>query len=320
MTDIFGKEKVVFTYQTMQDDNGKTIQYDRRSFLVWEDAGVTAARNEENVYNISVIYLWITENKVSIPILPIPAGLFGGEIIVDGTKWDKTSDMTARSGTMEIATSLSDGYMEITFANTRNRKFFWQNWRKIMVENLQVALVKRDCIRQLERNGHICRFIASDNTRLLAEMSESFLDHAIQALYAGYSMRRSERYLKANLLPCLVEAAIKCIEYSTVRTSDILFVYSGCVLLGYEKMNMKRLGETMAKKGVRDFVFDTLIRCRIPDWEVTEYTVFPEIKKWILSQVKSGSITEAKAALKNISCISENILITDALITSTLKI
>ena len=320
MTDIFGKEKVVFTYQTMQDDNGKTIQYDRRSFLVWEDAGVTAARNEENVYNISVIYLWITENKVSVPILPIPAGLFGGEIIVDGTKWDKTSDMTARSGTMEIATSLSDGYMEITFANTRNRKFFWQNWRKIMVENLQVALVKRDCIRQLERNGHICRFIASDNTRLLAEMSESFLDHAIQALYAGYSMRRSERYLKANLLPCLVEAAIKCIEYSTVRTSDILFVYSGCVLLGYEKMNMKRLGETMAKKGVRDFVFDTLIRCRIPDWEVTEYTVFPEIKKWISSQVKSENITEAKAALKNISCISENILITDALITSTLKI
>jgi len=30
--------------------------------------------------------------------------------------------MTARSGTMEIATSVSDGYMEITFANTRDRK------------------------------------------------------------------------------------------------------------------------------------------------------------------------------------------------------
>ena len=318
MTDIFGKEKVVFTHQTMQDDNGKTIQYDRRSFLVWEDAGVTAARNEENVYNISAIYLWITENKVSV--LPIPAGLFGGEIMVNGTKWDKISDMTARSGTMEIATSVSDGYMEITFANTRNRKSTWQNWRKVMVENLQVALVKRDRIRQLERNGHIGKFIAPDNTRLLAETSESFLYHAIQALYAGYSMRRSERYLKANLLLCLIEAAIKCIAYSTVRISDILFVYSGCVLLSCEKANMKRLGETMAQKGVRDFVFDTLIRCCVPDWEVTEYTVFPEIKKWILSQVKSGSITEAKAALKSISCISENILITDALITSTLKI
>ena len=162
MTDIFGKEKVVFTHQTMQDDNGKTIQYDRRSFLVWEDAGVTAARNEENVYNISAIYLWITENKVSV--LPIPAGLFGGEIMVNGTKWDKISDMTARSGTMEIATSVSDGYMEITFANTRNRKSTWQNWRKVMVENLQVALVKRDRIRQLERNGHIGKFIAPDNT------------------------------------------------------------------------------------------------------------------------------------------------------------
>ena len=320
MTDIFGKEKVVFTHQTMQDDNGKTIQYDRRSFLVWEDAGVTAARNEENVYNISAIYLWITENKVSVPVLPIPAGLFGGEIMVDGTKWDKTSDMTARSGTMEIATSVSDGYMEITFANTRDRKSTWQNWRKVMVENLQVALVKRDRIRQLERNGHIAKFIAPDNTRLLAETSESFLSHAIQALYAGYSMRRSERYLKTNLLLCLIEATIKCIAYSTVRASDILFVYSGCVLLGYEKANMKRLGETMAKKGIRDFVFDTLIHGCVPDWEVTEYTVFPEIKKWISSQVKSGNITEAKAALKNISCISENILITDALITSTLKI
>ncbi len=320
MTDIFGKEKVVFTHQTMQDDNGKTIQYDRRSFLVWEDAGVTAARNEENVYNISAIYLWITENKVSVPVLPIPAGLFGGEIRVDGTKWDKTSDMTARSGTMEIATSVSDGYMEITFANTRDRKSTWQNWRKVMVENLQVALVKRDRIRQLERNGHIGKFTAPDNTRLLAETSESFLSHVIQALYAGYSMRRSERYLKANLLLCLIEATIKCIAYSTVRASDILFVYSGCVLLGYEKANMKRLGETMAKKGIRDFVFDTLIHGCVPDWEVTEYTVFPEIKKWISSQVKSENITEAKAALKNISCISENILITDALITSTLKI
>ena len=53
------------------------------------------------------------------------------------------------------------------------------------------------------------------------------------------------------------KATIKCIAYSTVRASDILFVYSGCVLLGYEKANMKRLGETMAKKGIRDFVFDT---------------------------------------------------------------
>ena len=101
---------------------------------------MTAARNEENVYNISAIYLWITENKVSVPVLPIPAGLFGGEIRVDGTKWDKTSDMTARSGTMEIATSVSDGYMEITFANTRDRKSTWQNWRKVMLKTFKLPL------------------------------------------------------------------------------------------------------------------------------------------------------------------------------------
>ncbi len=117
--------------------------------------------------------------------MPIPAGLFGGEIMVNGTKWDKISDMTARSGTMEIATSVSDGYMEITFANTRNRKSTWQNWRKVMVENLQVALVKRDRIRQLERNGHIGKFIAPDNTRLLAETSESFLYHRFRHFMPG---------------------------------------------------------------------------------------------------------------------------------------
>ena len=82
---------------------------------------------------------------------------------------------------------------------------------------------------------------------------------------------------------------------------------------------MKRLGRNNGQKGIRDFVFDTLIHGCVPDWEVTEYTVFPEIKKWISSQSESENITEAKAALKNISCISENILITDALITSTLK-
>ena len=111
------------------------------------------------------------------------------------------------------------------------------------------------------------------------------------------------------LLP-LTEAAIKCIEHGTIKSSDMLSVYSGCVLLNCEKMTMKRLS-------VRDFVFDTLIRYRIPDWEVTEYTVFPEVKKWITSQTKNRNMTEARAALQKISCISENILITDALITST---
>ena len=63
MVQIFGKERIVTTHKTMQDDRGRTIQYDRRSFLVWDDAGVTAVRNEENAYNISAIYLQVKENK-----------------------------------------------------------------------------------------------------------------------------------------------------------------------------------------------------------------------------------------------------------------
>lgn len=303
----------------MQDDNGKMVQYDKRSFLIWDKAGVTAIRNEENVYNISVIYLWVAENKKSIFSLPAPTGLFDCKITVDGTLWSKKADMTTRSGEMEIVASASGGYMEITFARTRDQKITWQNYRKIMVENFQYALIKRDCIKQLEKNIRIGKPTKNltENVHLLEEMSEAFLVCMIQALHAGYAMGRGERYLKSNMLLPLTEAAIKCIEHGTIKSSDMLSVYSGCVLLNCEKMTMKRLSEIMMKNGVRDFVFDTLIRYRIPDWEVTEYTVFPEVKKWITSQTKNRNITEARAALQKISCISENILITDALITST---
>lgn len=59
----------------MQDDKGKTVQYDKRGFLVWDNAGVSAVRNEENAYNISAIYLWVTENKESVRNLPAPTGV-----------------------------------------------------------------------------------------------------------------------------------------------------------------------------------------------------------------------------------------------------
>lgn len=319
MVNIFGREKVVFTHRNMQDGNGKMVQYDKRSFLIWDKAGVTAIRNEENIYNISVIYLWVAENKKSISSLPAPTGLFDCKITVDGTLWSQKADMTTRSGEMEIVASSSGGYMEITFARTRDQKITWQNYRKIMVENFQYALIKRDCIKQLEKNIRIGKPTKNltENVHLLEEMSETFLVCMIQALHAGYAMGRGERYLKSNMLLPLTEAAIKCIEHGTIKSSDMLSVYSGCVLLNCEKMTMKRLSEIMMKNGVRDFVFDTLIRYRIPDWEVTEYTVFPEVKEWITSQTKSRNMTEARAALQKISCISENILIADALITST---
>ena len=314
MVHIFGKERIIFTHRTMQDDKGKTVQYDKRGFLVWDNAGVSAVRNEENAYNISAIYLWVTENKESVRNLPAPTGVFCGEIVVEGIRWNRKSGMAIRSGELEIMTSASEGYMEITFANSRNRKYTWQHYRDAMVENMQAAF--------MERNRLVNKSFGQQPEEAFtsAETCGTFLSHVVRALEAGYSMGRSVRYLKTSLLLPLTEAAIKCSEYGSVKASDMLSVYSGCVLLGYEKLNMKRFCETMAKKGIRDFVFDTLIRCCVPDWEVTEYTVFPKIKKWISSQVESGSITEAKAALKNISCISENILITDALITSTLKI
>lgn len=87
--------------------------------------------------------------------MPAPTGLFDCKITVDGTLWSQKADMTTRSGEMEIVASSSGGYMEITFARTRDQKITWQNYRKIMVENFQYALIKRDCIKQLEKNIRI---------------------------------------------------------------------------------------------------------------------------------------------------------------------
>lgn len=315
MVQIFGKERIVTTHKTMQDDRGRTIQYDRRSFLVWDDAGVTAVRNEENAYNISAIYLQVKENKEPVSAIPAPTGIYGGEFIVDGIKWDRASDMTVCSGELEIASSASGGYMEITLAGSRDKRDTWQHYRVAMVENMQAALVERDRVRLMARNHPAGKPSDDqpDNATSLAQSCESFLTHSVNALHAGYSMGRSVRYLKTNLLPLLTEAAEKCSEYGSVRFSDLLSVYSGCVLLGYEKVNMKRFCEKLVKNGIRDFVFDTLTRCLVPEWDLTEDTVFPKIKEWIVSRHGNTTAPEAVTALKELSSISGNVLVVDAI-------
>ena len=105
----------------------------------------------EPTYNISAIYLQVKENKEPVSAIPAPTGIYGSEIIVDGIKWDRTSDMTVCSGELEIASSASGGYMEITFAGSRDRRDTWQHYRDIMAENMQAALVERDRVRLMAR-------------------------------------------------------------------------------------------------------------------------------------------------------------------------
>lgn len=307
---IFGKERSVFTHRTMQDDRGRTVQYDKRGFLVWDNAGVTAVRNEENAYNISAIYLWVEENKTSEGNFPVPTGVFGGDIVVDGTQWNRQSDMTVRSGELEITVSQSCGYMEITFAGSRDRKDTWQHYRHEMAEHLQAALMERDRVRLPERNLPIGK---SSDRQSLADVCRSFLEHTVLALDAGYSMGRSVRYLKSSLMLLLTEAALKCSEFGPVKPSDMLFVYSGCVVLGFEKVNMKRFSDKLVGHGVRDFVYDSLIRCIVPEWELSDSTAFPEIKEWLIAQKENGNVTDTRTICKELDCISANMLIADAL-------
>ena len=310
MVRIFGKERSVFTHRTVQDDRGRTVQYDKRGFLVWDNAGVTAVRNEENAYNISAIYLWVGENRTSEGNFPVPTGVFGGDIVVDGIKWDRQSDMTVRSGELEITVSQSCGYMEITFAGSRDRKDTWQHYRHEMAEHLQAALMERDRVRLPERNLPIGKSL---DRQALADVCRSFLEHTVLALDAGYSMGRSVRYLKSSLMLPLTEAALKCSEFGPVKPSDMLFVYSGCVVLGFEKVNMKRFSDKLVGHGVRDFVYDSLIRCIVPEWELSDSTAFPEIKEWLIAQKENGNVTDARTICKELACISANMLIADAL-------
>ena len=126
-------------------------------------------------------------------------------------------------------------------------------------------------------------------------------------------MGRSVRYLKSSLMLPLTEAALKCSELGLVKPSDMLFVFSGCVVLGYEKVNMKRFGDKLTGHGVRDFVYDSLIRCIVPEWELSDSTAFPEIKEWLIAQKENGSATDTRTICKELACISANMLIADAL-------
>ena len=100
-------------------------------------------RCRKNAYNISAIYLQVKENKETESAIPAPTGIYSSEIIVDGIKWDRASDMTVCSGELELVSSASGGYMEITFAGSRDRRDTWQHYRDAMAENMQAALVER---------------------------------------------------------------------------------------------------------------------------------------------------------------------------------
>lgn len=106
--------------------------------------------------------------------------------------------MAVSSGKLEIAAPVSGGYMEITFADSRDRKDTWQHYRNAMVEHLQAALMDRDRVRQLEkvRPAAGLQGDRQDVAVRLADVCRSFIEHMVQALEAGYSMGRSVRYLK----------------------------------------------------------------------------------------------------------------------------
>lgn len=274
---ILGKEKPTFIQKTKQDNNGKKTVYDRRSCLVWDEAGIVAIRDEENLYNISTLYLQIRETPSSESEIPVPTGVFAGKFLIDGKCPNFPDKSFIRNGLFEILQRDNGCQLEITIAATRDQSKCWQEFRTILTENLQAANEERDNLRLLERDKRPENYLK--NTKAISEMNYSRLLHLIHAIYAGYAMGRSIRYLKSTLLLPFVETTIKAIELNSAKRCDILYFYSTCILLGYEKANMKRLAEKMAVKGIRDATLDRLIRVIIPDWEISGENMFPELER-----------------------------------------
>ena len=274
---ILGKEKPTFIQKTKQDNNGKKTVYDRRSCLVWDEAGIVAIRDEENPYNISTLYLQIREKPSSESEIPVPSGVFAGKFLIDGKYPNFPDKPFIRNCLFEILQRDNGCQLEITIADTRDQSKCWQEFRTMLVENLQAANEERDNLRLLERDKRPENYLK--NTKAISEMNYSRLLHLIHAIYAGYAMGRSIRYLKSTILLPFVETMIKAIELNSVKRCDILYFYSTCILLGYEKANMKRLAEKMAAKGIRDAMLDRLIRVIIPDWEISGENMFPELER-----------------------------------------
>lgn len=287
----FGEEKTARGCRIYTDYEGRTDTYAPRTCLIWHAAGIVAARDDEDYRQIAAIYLQMKPRTEQDTTVPPPADTFCGEFTVNGEPFHYCSGAFFRSGAFEVSvTEDSKGYVEIACLPTRDRQDSWHNYTEIMEVCRQAALDDQDHIRTLERaeqRGHDYHE-GTPNKTVLPQLSGQYLAHVLEAIRSGYASGRSERYLGSAFLSLMADAALKRYDYGSVTDTDLLFIFSACILLGYDKSDLKKLAERLTGKGVRDFMFDTLIHYKIEDWGISGTTAFPELKEWLMSRQQSN--------------------------------
>ena len=284
---LFGEERLTKGYSTAKDYYGNPVEYAPTSFLLWNDAGILAARDDEDPYKISALYLQLLARTATDTTVPSPEHLFSGAFHVNGTPYRFEAGKTDCSGRFEITASESlQGYVELVYSQARSRLSTSHQYRTSMEENRRLTLDAKEHIRALEKAEAQGKAYHPDipNKKLLLQLSKAYLAHALTALTAGYALGKSEKFIRSILLAPLAEAALKRYEYRKIHDADLLLLVSAFVLLNLDKRDFCKFTDQLQESGFRDFVTDTLIRSRLPEWEVSEQTVFPQWQACLTQQ------------------------------------
>lgn len=278
---LLGEERLAKGYSTAKDYDGNPVEYNRTSFLLWNDAGIMAARDDEDYNRIPALYLQLLERTETDTSVPLPEHPFSGTFSLDGLPVQYEEGNTVRSGRFEITFYASaKGYVEIACPSARCHQFPGHHYRTLLQENRRLALDDKEHIRALEKaeaQGKEYHPGISNKKRLL-QLSKDYLVHAFTALSAGYAGGKNEKYLRSILLGPLAEAVLKRYEYRKIAVTDLLPVVSAFILLNLDPRDFGKFTDRLKASGVHDFVTDTLIRYKLPGWEIADTTVFPEWK------------------------------------------
>lgn len=293
-----GEERLAKGYRPGEDYDGAAVEYDPVSFLVWDEAGMFASRDEENPYRVAALCVQLAPRPEAGPSVPLPAKLFNGRFTVGGKPFRYEDDTFFRCGDFEV--TVTGGYAEIVRSVARCRCESSHYYRNVMQENRHLAHNDREHISVLEKAEARGREYhpGTSNKKLLLQVSKDYLTHALAALTAGYALGRSGRFLRAILLPPLLEAAAKRCDYRRLPPGFLLPVASALVLLRPDPRDLEKFAACLREHATRDFVTDTLLRHCLPAWELTDTTAFPELKALLLrypQDVAAGSALDLTA-------------------------
>ena len=290
---ILGEERLTKGFNTGKDYDDETVEYNLKSFLLWNDAGIMAVRDDEDSYKITTIYLQLLAGTETDTTVPLPEKVFSGKFHVNGSPFLYEEGKTITLGHFEITTfESSKGYIEIVYSRARDRRDSYHNYRIAMEENRWLTLNDKEHIRVLEKAEERGKEYHPEisNKKLLLKVSKEYLAHALTALTAGYALGKSDKFLRSMLLEPVAEAALKRYEYRKISEPDLLLIVSAFVLLNLDKRDFEKFAGQLKENNIHDSMLDTLIRHKLPDWEVTEDTRFPELKEWFTRDLQHGEI------------------------------